>query len=253
MVDHKHRAMAKARSKDPLLAATTSILLPVVKPYGFQRYGSRKLARICDDVLHIIGPSYSGWGGRDFYIEICALGLTPPTDGIDLTWGARLRDEMTGYDSWPGQTHELAYASMERVVQLMYKRVLPSYFQRLETMEDYLGLLQRRDDPDHHTRFERACCLVKLQRLDEARRELTAAVWQYFEDGRSWCFPKAAQCDKMLKAISEGGSLELYERWKVETIRNLRLEKIIPNEIVVLQNSCRQPSPRPAGRDLTGP
>jgi len=225
--------MAKSRSKDPLAAATTSILFPAVKPYGFQRYGSRKLARICDDVLHIIGPWYSGWGGRDFYIECCAFGLTPPTDCIYLTWGARLRDEMTGYDSWPGQTHELADASMERAVQLMYKRVLPSYYQRLEKMEDFLVLLQKRPDPDHHTHFQRACCLVRLRRLDEASRELTSAVRQYLEDGRSWCFPKAAQCEEMLKAINEGRSLELYELWKSETIRNLRLEKIIPNQAVV--------------------
>jgi hypothetical protein len=225
--------MAKSRSKDPLLAATTSILLPVVKPYGFQRYGSRKLVRICDDVLHLIGPWYSGWGGRVFYIDCCALGLTPPTDGIYLTWGDRLRDEMTGHDSWPGQTHELADASMERVVQLMYKRVLPSYFQRLETMEDFLALLEKRPDPDHHVHFQRACCLVKLQRLDEAGGQLTAAIRQYVEDGRSWCFPKAAQCEEMLKAIGEGTSLEVYERWKAETIRKLRLEKVVPNEVMV--------------------
>jgi hypothetical protein len=220
--------MPKTRSKDPLLAATTSILLPVVKPFGFQRYGSRKLVRICDDILHLIGPWYSIWGGRDFYIDCCAMPLVPPTDFIYLTWGDRLRDEMTGYDSWPGQTHELADASMQRVVQLMHKRVLPSYFEQLETTEAFLGLLQRRPDPDHHTHFERACCLVKLQCLDEANEELTAAIRGYVEDGRSWCFPKAAQCEQMLKAISDGASLELYQRWRTETVRNLRLQKIVP-------------------------
>jgi hypothetical protein len=224
--------MPKARSKDPLLAATNSFLLPVVKPFGFQRRGTRMLVRICDDVLHIIDPWYSSFGGRDFYVTCCAMGLVPPTDFIYVSWGDRLRDEMTGYDSWPGQTHELADASMERVVQLMYKRVLPSFFARLETMQDFLALVEKRPDPDHHTHFERACCLVKLQRLDEAGGQLTAAIRQYFEDGRSWCFPKAAQCEEMLKAIGEGTSLELYERWKAETIRDLRLEKIVPNKAV---------------------
>jgi hypothetical protein len=224
--------MPKARSKDPLLAATTSILLPAVKPLGFQRYGSRKLARICDDILHIIGPWYSGWGGRDFYVECCAMSLVPPTDSIYLTWGYRLRDEMTGHASWPGQTHELADASMERVVQLMYKRVLPSYYAQLETTKAFLALLQKRPDPDHHTHFQRACCLVKLQRLDEASEELAEAIRHYVKDGRSWCFPEAARCEEMLKAIHEGEPLELYKRWKMETIRNLRLEKIIPNETV---------------------
>jgi hypothetical protein len=36
----------------------------------------------------------------------------------------------------------------------------------------------------------------------------------------------------MLKAIREGTSLELYERWKMETIRHLRLEKIVQNATV---------------------
>jgi len=34
--------MPKARSQDPLLAATTSYLIPVLKPLGFQRLGTRK-------------------------------------------------------------------------------------------------------------------------------------------------------------------------------------------------------------------
>jgi hypothetical protein len=224
--------MAKARSKDPLLAATASILLPVIKPLGFQRYGSRKLVRICDDILHLIGPWYSGWGGRNFYVECCVMPLVPPTDSIYLTWGDRLLDEMTGHSSWPGQTHELADASMQRVVQLMYKQVLPSYFGRLETTESFLTLVQKRQDPDHHVHFQHACCLVKLRRLDEASEQLTEAIRGYIKDGRSWCFPKAAQCEEMLKAISEGTALPLYERWKAETIRNLRLEKVVPDETV---------------------
>ena len=224
--------MPRARSKDPLLAAENSFLLPVVKPFGFQRRGSRMLVRICDDVLHIIDPWYSSYGGRDFYVTCCAMGLTPPTDFIHVSWGDRLRDETTGYDSWPGQTHELADASMRRVVGLMYKRVLPSFFQRLETMQDFLALLEKRQDPDHHTHFERACCLVKLHRLDEASGHLTEAVRRYMKDGRSWCFPKAAQCQEMLRAISDGSHLQLYERWKMETIRGLKLEKITQNEVV---------------------
>jgi len=161
------------------------------------------------------------------------MGLTPPTDYTYITLGGRLRDETTGCELWlPGQTHELADASMERVAHLILKRVLPSFFQRLETMEDFLALLQQRASPDHHVHFQRACCLVKLQRLDEAKEQLTEAIRQYFEDGRSWCFPKAAQCEEMLEAISGGSSLELYERWKAETIRGLRLEKIVPSESV---------------------
>jgi hypothetical protein len=159
------------------------------------------------------------------------MSLVPPTDHIYLTWGDRLRDEMTGHARWHGQTHELADASMERIVQLMYKRVLPSYFAQLETTEAFLELIQKRPDPDHHTHFQRACCLVKLQRLGEATEQLTAAISGYVKDGRSWCFPKAAQCEEMLKAISEDKSLGLYEQWKMETIRNLKLEKIVPNGI----------------------
>lgn len=177
----------------------------------------------------MIEPWYSSFGGRDFYVECCAMPLVPPTNFIYLSWGERLRDDMTGYTSWAGQTHEITDASMARVVQLLYKKVLPSYFQRLERMEGFLALIEKRPNPDHHTYFERACCLVKLRRLDEASGHLTEALRRYMQDGRSWCFPKAAQCEEMLKAIRNGLSLQLYDRWKQETIRDLKLEKIVPN------------------------
>lgn len=223
--------MPRARSKDPLTAARNSILLPALKPFGFQGQGTRNFFRMCDDVLHTIAPWYSSTGARIFVVEYCAMGLTPPTDFIYITLGGRLCDETTGRELWlPGETHELADASMERVAHLMLRRVLPSFFQQLEKMEDFLALLQQRANPDHHAHFQRACCLVKLQRPDEAKEQLIAATRGYLEDGRSWCYAKAAQCEEMLKAISGGSSLELYQRWKAETIRALRLEKILPSE-----------------------
>ena len=119
--------MPKARSKDPLLAATTSILLPAVKPFGFQRRTPRSLDRICDDALHTISPWYSGWGGRDFYIPYSVMPLVPPTDFEYVARGTRLRDPVGNAESWPGQTHELADASMQRGVQLCKQRCFPIF------------------------------------------------------------------------------------------------------------------------------
>jgi hypothetical protein len=184
------------RSKDPLMAATTSILMPVVKPFGFQRNGSRKLVRICDDILHLINPWYSGWGGRDFYVECWAMPLVPPTDHIYLARGDRLLDH-NGHSLWAGQTHELADSSMERIVEILQKQTL-RFFASIETTESFLALLQQRPNPDHHEHFRRACCLVKLQRLGEASEQLAAAIRGYISDGRSRCFPCVAQCETMV-------------------------------------------------------
>jgi hypothetical protein len=222
--------MPKARSKDPLLAATTSILLPAVKPFGFQRRTARSLDRICDDVLHSISPWYSGWGGRDFYVPYSVMPLVPPTDFEYVARGTRLWDPIGKSYSWPGQTHELADDSMQRAVLLLQAEVLPNFFARVETTESFLTYLQQEPKADHHEHFRRACCLVKLQRLDEAMLELNAAIIGYVADGRDWCFPKIAQCEEMRKAISAGTSRQLYDEWKTQTIKNLRLEKIIPHK-----------------------
>ncbi|MGD0814403.1 MAG: hypothetical protein ABSA83_12425 [Verrucomicrobiota bacterium] len=220
--------MPKIRSKDPLLAATTSILLPAVKPFGFQRHGSRKLIRIREDILHLINPWYSGWGGRDFHVDCWAMPLVPATSFIYSARGDRVCDEVSQGSLWAGQTQELADTSMERVVKIIQKRVLP-FFISIETTESFLNLLKQRPDPDHHEHFRVACCLVRLTRLDEARERLIAAIRAYAEDGRAWCAGYATQCEQMVKAIDEGTALELLENWKMETIRNLKLQKIVSN------------------------
>jgi hypothetical protein len=225
--------MPKPRSKDPLLAATTSILIPALKPVGFRRISNRSLVRICNDILHAIELCYSGWGGRIFAVNCSAVPLVPPTEYTYSTWGEVLpdgEDTSTSYKSrtWDGQTHERADKSMERIVQALRIRTLP-YFASVATTESFLSLLEKYSNQHHHVHFQRACCLVKLQRLEEAREQLTEAIRGYIADGRTWCFPKAAQCEEMLKAICAGTHLELYERWKMETIRNLKLTKIVPH------------------------
>jgi hypothetical protein len=224
--------MPKARSKDPLLAATTSILLPAVKPFGFQRLSNRALARICEDVLHLIEPWYSGWGGRSFYVSCSAMPLIPATDYFYSARGDRVRNEMNQSDSWAGQTHVLADASMERVVNSIQKRELPFFFS-IESTESFLTLLQQRPNPDHHEHFRIACCLVRLRRLGEARECLIAAMRAYAEDGREWCAARSARCGQMVEAIDKDTSLELLDSWKLETIRNLKLEKIASKGTVV--------------------
>src|ERR1017187_3188192 len=118
--------MPKARSKDPLLAATTSILLPALRPFGFQRKGNLELDRVRDGILHFVSPGYFRGTGL-FRVEYGAMPLVPPTDFLYFAWGNRLRYEENRYEGWAGDTHELADASMQRVVKLMRERVLPLF------------------------------------------------------------------------------------------------------------------------------
>ncbi len=221
--------MSKPRSKDPLLAATTSILYPAVKPFGFQRHGSRKLVRICEDILHIINPWYSGWGGRDFHVECWAMPLFPARDYIYCARGNRVCDEVSRGSLWAGQTQELADASMQQIVKIMQKQDLP-FFMSIETTESFLTLLQQRPDPDHHEHFQVACCMGRLNRLGEARERLMVAIRAYADDGRDWCAGYAAQCEQMVKAIDEGTALPLLNKWRMETISNLKLQIFVSNE-----------------------
>lgn len=222
-------SIPRPRSKDPLTAAAASILVPALKPLGFQRHGTRKLVRMHEDILHSIDPSYSPTGGGCFYVECWAMPLIPPTDFFYHCRGERLRDEVEPYSLWPAETHERADASMQRVVQLLHERVLP-FFETIKSTEAFLALLQSSPEQSHHEHFRVACCMIRLGRVSEAADHLAEAIWQYNEDGRSWCPPYAVQCEQMLGAIGDGTSLELLDKWKAQTIRDLRLEKILPYE-----------------------
>jgi hypothetical protein len=218
--------MAKVRSKDPLLAATTSILLPAMKRFGFVHLRKRELARVRDDIVHYIMPWYSGYGGRNFYVDYGAMPLVPPTHFHYAACGSRVWDEVNRRYTWEGQSHELADASMERVVESVQRKVLP-FFTSIETTEGFLT--EQSSNLDHHGQFRIACCLLRLRRRNEAVEHLNAAIRGYAKDGRDWCPAYAAQCESLLKAIGDGTDASLLESWKLETIHNLKLEKIVSN------------------------
>jgi hypothetical protein len=219
--------MTKPRSKDPLLAAITGILLPTLKPYGFRRKGTRQLIRITDGILQSVFPWYSGWGGRDFYFSYSIMPLVPPSDFAYEAAAERLRDAARR-QLWPGQTHELAAESMQQIVQMLPESVMP-LFTSTETVEGFLTLLQQRSSPDPHRLFWMACCLTRLHRLDKAKKRLLEAMDGYkaVVYGRDWALARADLCEQLLLSIDHGTSSELLEQWKLQTIRNLKLEKFV--------------------------
>jgi hypothetical protein len=68
------------RSKDPLTAATTSVLKPALTSLGFQGRGSRDFVRINDGVLQLINLQLQAYGSKDFCVNYSATTLYEPKD-----------------------------------------------------------------------------------------------------------------------------------------------------------------------------
>jgi hypothetical protein len=66
-----------ARSSDPLTAATTSILIPELRFFGFRRKTNRLIARIQDDILQFFDLQLEAYGSKGFCVNYASLSLLP--------------------------------------------------------------------------------------------------------------------------------------------------------------------------------
>lgn len=236
--------MPQARSKDPLTAATTSILVPALKPLGFRREGQRLLLRIENDILQRIGFWYSsGLAGQFFhaYYSVNTLFcLKLPEDIGGSLMGGRFWDEVTRAELWPSSPQEVADASMNRILKLVFEQALP-YFQRVSSADGVLNLLsdcQQESERstgilNFHWEFERGCCAVKVGDFSAAELFLRRARDLYAKDDnglwRESNLARAALCQQLLDALQGGSALDLLEKWKTQTVHNWKLEKVISN------------------------
>src|ERR1051326_9553378 len=109
--------MTRPRSRDPLTAATSAILIPFLRPNGFRRASNRLIARLTDGMCQFLWLHLSGWVGKDFRVHYVTLSLFCPRDFLVLQAGDCLQ-RPNGSVLWlPAQTHELADESMATVIR----------------------------------------------------------------------------------------------------------------------------------------
>jgi hypothetical protein len=218
--------MTRARSADPLVAATTSILLPALRPLGFRRKSDRVIARVHADILQFFDLQLSSYGGKRFCVNYASLPLSPPRDCLVLAYGDRLRGEAGGEVWFDSSTHDRADEAMGRVAALAQAQAVP-FFEATASIEGLLARISRFALAEqHHGILDRACCMARLERFDEAHALALQAVVRYRKDGRPFCAAYVELCDQLIAGLAEETAGELLRRWVERSVGALRLEKL---------------------------
>jgi hypothetical protein len=215
------------RSKDPLTAATTSILMPALQAHGFIRVTNRLIARDRNLILQSISLQLSQWGNRMFCVNYAVNSLFRPREFLTLSPGGRLKRRRFGGEVWwDSDTHEKADEAMQEVTSLILSKTLP-WFDKCDTVKGLYKILSReRWGSRHHLEFEKACCLARLGRLDEAKDRLDTAIKLFIDDGRDWTPQYVNECQDLIDAIERGNHDQLLSDWVEWSIGQLRLGKL---------------------------
>jgi hypothetical protein len=214
-------------SSDPLTAAMTSILLPILQPNGFRRKTNRVLVRIRDDILQFFDLQLSAYGGKDFCVNYASLSLYCPRDYLILQPGDRLKQE-NGTEAWlSAATHDAANLSMHIVTRMTEAQAMV-FFESTSSTEGLLAYLEKENWGSlHHLNLEKACCAAKLHHFPIAREYALQAIELYLKDGRSWCLEGIELCKQLLGEIENGSADALLAQWLDHSVGKLGLQKFL--------------------------
>lgn len=219
------------RSKDPLTAATTSVVLPALKPLGFVRVKTRIIGRLRNDILQFLSFQLSGYGGKDFCVNYASLSLFRPREFFSLDGRLTKHLKHGGIRQWwSAKTHEAADNSMADIVSTLQEELLP-WFNGTDTVSGLLEYLNKQNwSARHHLEFERACCLARLDIIDDARKAAERALHLYQEDWRDWCKPYAAWCKKLIGSIDSDRYQDTLMEWRQLSIDKLKLQWLVEKQ-----------------------
>ena len=214
------------RSKDPLTAASKSILRPALAPMGFRPYKTRDFICCHGDILHVVALQLSAWGSKDFAVNYGAMPLFPATEYVYLPTGGRLRQGRSPDGWWSALTHEKADASMASVVQAVEDQ-LPPFFRRTST---YGGLADELGTIDHpQYTFMKACCEAKIGHRDaRITLERAISVIKRFlgeHPDTAWVITRLAEATALATAIDNGSEQRLLDEWAQATATSLKIQR----------------------------
>ena len=191
-------------SKDPLLAATTSLLWPVLKLHGFRKLAPRKFIRTVGVIAHRVTLDANGFGGKastHLVYDVAQL-CRPDLGGYVL--GGRLDG-----GPWDMSTYEAAIASMQFVVARIEGSLMP-WFSNVSTLQDLgLALQSLKTVPGEPVHFERAVNFAALGDLPAAKAEAERAIAGTLPYWRGVDSPAR----ELLASIEADNHEQLLARW----------------------------------------
>ena len=234
-------------------------LLPIVAPLGFDRTAETwTLSRIRDEVLQTLSvsvrgdePQFTVWfsanalfSGHDFLPRNSGGTVSPDASWRAGRWAPRAVVIETTYGragSITGaiQGLELPWPWRERLqprkdlpksfaeICSKVEQVVVPWFRSGETVAGYLRHVEAEGWPTaDHQAFERAVCLAKLERPEEARAAVAEALpgyekraAEYPQSGWSECLAKARRLEA---ALSRGEHPAVLAEWTENPVQKLK-------------------------------
>jgi Domain of unknown function (DUF4304) len=222
-----------ARSKDPLIAATSTYFAPLLREHGFRKYTRRSFGRVTDNcVFQVLELQQSAYGGKGFAVNYASILITRLQEHVGSTTFRRLPRGKSHDGWWGANTSERADESMKEICDTTRNIAIP-WFNSTSTD---LGLAREltflTEHGNAHTFFELGCCYVTAADLPAASTPLQEAIrrFQNIYDANSqctWAMKERLLAEELVAALASGTYASLLSRWREQTVANLSLKKVI--------------------------
>lgn len=219
-----------ARSKDPLTAATTSILKPALVDHGFRRHTGRCFVRYQRPVAQFLDIQLSSWGSKDFAINYFILPLFPQREYIGSNFAGRFPRGKSGDGWWSAKDHSRADRSMEHVIE-KFRSFGLSIYDASQTIDGLIQSLEPMTTTGNtHVFRDYAFCLIYTGNTSQGLQQLGVAKTAYqktLDDmpSRDWCVNAIGECDRLAEACAAGEQDALFDQWIDASEGALKLKK----------------------------
>lgn len=221
------------RSKDALAAATATFWTPLLREHGFKRYAKRSFGRCTHEgIFQLIGLHLSSYGDKSFSVEYSSMLTTRHREVAGSTNFRRLPRGKSNGGWWNAKSHKHADESMREVCEKTGDVAIPWFEATSSTagLADELLVIARGGNP--HTFFELGCCYAVSGDLEAATPILRQAIHGFqtaFEEmpKRTWAERERLRAQELVDAIAVRKHQSLLTKWQAETIRTLKLEKLL--------------------------
>ncbi len=215
-----------AGAKDPVRAAITTHLHPVLTAAGFFRRQAKEYVRVRGELVDVIGFQMSQRGNHSFYVHRYINLLSNPLMNIHAyRVGRRLDRDPLGSVAWEGASEVLAQRAVASVAAAAVSEMVP-WFDGIDNLERFV--VEYVAAPD--SRLEEIELAIALLRLGHLYRPWWScqALLDAAEQGEDAPFlvdEETADIARQLQRAldSDAGYISLLEQWRAQNISRYHL------------------------------